>query len=215
MRAIHRDPNARFPTAAAFADALEEAARAAGIIPATPRQVAAFLRDLKSEGVVATQRLPNGHALAMALAQGTPSHGAAFRDAVAAVSPKRGRWIAALAAGAFVLGLGVTILIVSSPGGGSKPVPAASSSGEGASVTSAAGSTPPVTAVLQTASSPEPAAPAPSATAPASAAANAALPALPPSGSGSAQQRSPGGASGPRATAGPAPSRKEFTPGGL
>jgi serine/threonine-protein kinase len=121
MRAIHRDPNARYPTAAAFADALEEAARAAGIIPATPRRVAAFLKELKSEGVVATQRLPNAQAIAAMMAQGTPALGTSSRIRVNAGRHGRGRFIAALAAGAFVLGILLTVLFVSVGGGPRRP----------------------------------------------------------------------------------------------
>ena len=112
MRAINRDPNARYPTAAAFADALEEAARAANVVPATPRRVAAFLKELKTEGVVATQRLPNAQAIAAMMAHGTPAHGTSSRPRQAG-RHGRGRVIAALAAGAFMLGILLTVLLVS------------------------------------------------------------------------------------------------------
>ena len=51
-RALQRDPNDRFDTAADFAEALEEAAEPLGI--ATPKQVAAYVRDTAGELVDAT-----------------------------------------------------------------------------------------------------------------------------------------------------------------
>jgi serine/threonine-protein kinase len=47
QRALQRAPDDRHPTAAAFAEALESAARAAGIAVATPREIATFVKDLK------------------------------------------------------------------------------------------------------------------------------------------------------------------------
>ncbi|MCK6592338.1 MAG: serine/threonine protein kinase [Polyangiaceae bacterium] len=119
MRSINRDPNARYPTAAAFADALEEAARVSNIIPASPRRVAAFLKELKSEGIVATQRLPNAQAIAAMMAQGTPALGTSSRIRTQAGRHGRGRIIAALAAGAFMLGILLTILFAAVSGGSS------------------------------------------------------------------------------------------------
>ncbi|MFO0589374.1 MAG: serine/threonine-protein kinase [Polyangiaceae bacterium] len=52
MRAIERDAAARFPTAAAFAEALEAAARACGIAPAPPRDVAKFVKEQQAHIVV-------------------------------------------------------------------------------------------------------------------------------------------------------------------
>jgi eukaryotic-like serine/threonine-protein kinase len=46
MRALSLDVNARYPTALAFAEAIEAAAEEAGITLATPRGVAAFVKEL-------------------------------------------------------------------------------------------------------------------------------------------------------------------------
>lgn len=47
MRALARERDERFPTTAAFADAVDSAARAAGVVVATPRAVGAFVRELQ------------------------------------------------------------------------------------------------------------------------------------------------------------------------
>jgi serine/threonine-protein kinase len=46
MKALRIAPDERYPTALAFADALEEAAAAAGVAPASPRVLAAFVKEL-------------------------------------------------------------------------------------------------------------------------------------------------------------------------
>lgn len=46
MRALRTEPDERYPTALAFADALEEAAQQAGVQLATPRVIAAFVKEL-------------------------------------------------------------------------------------------------------------------------------------------------------------------------
>jgi serine/threonine protein kinase len=47
QKALQKDPTERFPTMAAFADAIEEAARAAGVTIATARGVSTFVKDLE------------------------------------------------------------------------------------------------------------------------------------------------------------------------
>jgi eukaryotic-like serine/threonine-protein kinase len=56
MRALAFDPEDRYPTAAAFGDAIEAAALEAGITIATSRGVSAVLRDLDSKGKLPVAR---------------------------------------------------------------------------------------------------------------------------------------------------------------
>jgi serine/threonine-protein kinase len=204
MRAINRDPNARYATAAAFADALEDAARASGIMPATPRRVAAFLKELKSEGVVATQRLPNAQSIAAMMAQGTPALGTSSRIRAPGGKGGRGRVIAALAAGAFVLGILLTFLFSSVSGPRKPEPPKASSTPTSAEFTPPALERPAAIAV------PEPSPqPAPTGTASASASAANGQP-----GGAVTGGRKPGAA--PTSTAAPAGrNTTEFDPGGI
>jgi serine/threonine-protein kinase len=203
MRAIHRDPNVRYPTAAAFADALEEAARTAGVIAATPRRVAAFLKELKNEGVVATQRLPNAQAIAAMIAQGTPALGTSSRIRTQAGKHGRGRFIAALAAGAFMLGILLTVLFAS-VGGGSKTTRPLKAS----TAPTIAEFTPPALAPPAAIGVPDAVATTePTASAATSAAAAAGQP------SGTVAGRKPGPA--PTVTAAPVNSKGEFVPGGI
>jgi serine/threonine-protein kinase len=60
MRALRFEREDRFPTAAAFADALEAAALEAGIGIATPRAVSGLLKDLHIEGSIASVRAVSG-----------------------------------------------------------------------------------------------------------------------------------------------------------
>jgi serine/threonine-protein kinase len=60
MRALRFEREDRFPTAAAFADALEAAAHEAGIAIATPRAVSALLKDLHIESSTASVRAVSG-----------------------------------------------------------------------------------------------------------------------------------------------------------
>jgi serine/threonine-protein kinase len=48
MRAIEKDPAARYQTALAFAEALEDAATEAGVLIATPRAVTAFVLEMQA-----------------------------------------------------------------------------------------------------------------------------------------------------------------------
>jgi len=59
MRAIERDRDNRFPTAAAFSEALEKAAQACGITAAPARAVAAFVREQKVH-IAASDIPPSG-----------------------------------------------------------------------------------------------------------------------------------------------------------
>jgi len=60
MRALRFEREERFPTAAAFADALEAAALEAGLAIATPRAVSALLKDLHIESSTASVRAVSG-----------------------------------------------------------------------------------------------------------------------------------------------------------
>lgn len=118
MRSIHRDPNARYPTAAAMADALEDAARSAGTSVASPRRVAAFLTELKSEGMLHPPKMPDA-ALVMPFAKDTTAETASVKEASPADARHEGLrrpWVIAAAAGAFAVGLGITVLLGSRGG---------------------------------------------------------------------------------------------------
>jgi len=60
MRALRFEREERFPTAAAFAEALEAAALESGIAIATPRAVSALLKDLHIESSTASVRAVSG-----------------------------------------------------------------------------------------------------------------------------------------------------------
>ena len=59
MRAIDRDQEKRFATAAAFTEALEFACRSCGVAPAPPREVAKFVKELEAH-IVVTELPPSG-----------------------------------------------------------------------------------------------------------------------------------------------------------
>lgn len=61
LRAISREPDARYPTTAAFAEALDRVAQTVNITPASPRTLGAFVRELnlhKSPNELASQSRP-------------------------------------------------------------------------------------------------------------------------------------------------------------
>ncbi|NUQ76271.1 MAG: serine/threonine protein kinase [Polyangiaceae bacterium] len=60
MRALCFEKEGRFPTAAAFAEAVEAAAHEAGIVVATPRAVSALLKELHIESSMASIRAVSG-----------------------------------------------------------------------------------------------------------------------------------------------------------
>jgi hypothetical protein len=60
MRALRFEREERFPTASAFAEALEAAALESGIAIATPRAVSALLKDLHIESSMASVRAVSG-----------------------------------------------------------------------------------------------------------------------------------------------------------
>ncbi len=83
MRAIERDAGKRHPTAAAFAEALEAAARACGVPPAPPREVAKLVKEQEAH-IVVGQIPPSGSVQdlirrplmsQLSGAGGTPDHG--------------------------------------------------------------------------------------------------------------------------------------------
>ena len=59
MRAIDRDQEKRFATAAAFTEAPEFACRSCGVAPAPPREVAKFVKELEAH-IVVTELPPSG-----------------------------------------------------------------------------------------------------------------------------------------------------------
>ncbi len=59
MRAIDRDQDKRFATAAAFTEALEFASRSCGVAPAPPREVARFVKELEAH-IVVSELPPSG-----------------------------------------------------------------------------------------------------------------------------------------------------------
>lgn len=148
MRAIHRDPNARYPNAAAMADALEDAAKAADTSVASPRRVASFLAELKNEGALHPPKMPDP-ALLVPSAKDTSAETASVKEAGDAQKDGlRKPWVFAAAAAAFALGLGFTVLLSSR---GSAPTPAAEQAsapqqtGSPSELASAAPSAPPST----------------------------------------------------------------------
>jgi hypothetical protein len=145
MRAMERDANDRYPTAMAFAEALENAAIASGISIATPRAVAAFVNELGAHerpdlsgieapvSIVPSSRTSRPAAETPSIAPTTPREIVSTTNDVASVvvsnvagAPGAGRKRTVLiAAGAAVL-LGVTVLLVKAIGGGdSAPAAAA------------------------------------------------------------------------------------------
>jgi serine/threonine-protein kinase len=170
QRALQREPADRFPTAAAFGEALEAAAKAAGVAIAAPRDVAIFIKELKAhEGPTDSPSgsLPRPAQSASRPAitaptststtgsvrvepEPTSTHGAAVASVAVAAKPKRTGAVLLIAAAGIALAAGAAgrLLIPSSgspaiaePGAAATTL-ASSSAPIAAAVTSAATATP-------------------------------------------------------------------------
>jgi serine/threonine-protein kinase len=149
QRALQREPDDRHATAAAFGEALEAAAKAAGVAIAAPREVALFVKELKAHE--SSTDSPSGSVRKPAQAQSASrsaitapttetgsvrsevgpvsTHAAAIAPVEAAPPPKRSSSALLVVAGlAMALGAGAALLIVK-PGspGAAEPAAAATS----------------------------------------------------------------------------------------
>lgn len=230
MRAINRDPNVRYPSAAAMADALEEAAKASNITVASPRRVAAFLSEMKNEGALHGPKMPDP-ALLMPFAKDTSAETASVKEAGDVQKDGvRKPWLIAAAASAFAVGLGITALLGSRNGGAPEGT-------QSASLTTSAGSSAealPAPASAMPSALPPPVALAPTASQSAAAPASASVPptasqvalagsppiapnikkAAPPSTAVAASAPKPSVTAAATAPA-PEPTKTEFKPGGI
>jgi serine/threonine protein kinase len=212
MHALESDPAKRFASAAEFADAIEEAARAAGVAVANARAVATFVQELGAHEAPDAPARPSAHPLpawstpqppdAKALARVETPSGATSTSALLASSEGavigRPRWqIPAAVASALVLGVGFAVVALRGPAPEPSPSPAATTS-----------------AALPSARvEPEPSATAPSPSASASASASSSSP---PIGSAAPVDSAPRPLGGPGPRPGsPAGKPTSFRPNGL
>lgn len=218
MKALAKDPSERYATAIEFADALDAAARSAGLVIAKPRQVAAFLATLDvpepSVQLPASHELSArrvGDALAAALpppSNGEPSAtvGGSLVTPIPSVKPKRGRGLLLASVGMLAVGAaGALVLLPRLRAPASEPAEPAAAALPSATAARSAETLPP----------PEPAAPDAAAAPAASAAASAsATPAPAPTSASPSPSRpvAPGPAAPART---PKPSATSYKPSEL
>jgi serine/threonine-protein kinase len=143
QRALQREPDDRHPTAAAFAEALEAAAKAAGMAIAAPRDVAIYVKELKAhesstDSPSGSVRKPAQSASRTAITAPTTdtgsvrsevgpvsTHAAAIAPVEPAPPPKR-RGSALLVVGGLAVALGAAAaLLIVKPGSPAAAGPAA------------------------------------------------------------------------------------------